>query len=239
MMTAVILAAGIGSRLRPLTDTTPKCLLSVGGVPLLERSLNSLHAAGLRDALIVTGYRREDVERFARSLDLPVTVRFLHNPLFDRTGNNYSLWLAMEEVAGREMVMLDADILFQQTILTSLLAVPGDALVLHAHQELGGEEVKVQCDPGGFVVRIGKDIEPRHAAGESLGIEKFCAKTTRILLRSLAGRKHLNEFYEASFQEIINQGVRISAVSTGSSPCMEIDTLEDLRAADTLARSMN
>ncbi|MBM2846100.1 MAG: nucleotidyltransferase family protein, partial [Bacteroidetes bacterium] len=76
-MIGVILAAGISSRLRPLTDTTPKSLLPVGGRPLLQRSLEALCASDIRRCVIVTGYRREMIERFVAKLCLPLDISFV------------------------------------------------------------------------------------------------------------------------------------------------------------------
>ncbi len=100
-MTGIILAAGIASRLRPLSNETPKCLLPVGGSPLLERTLHSLEKSGLNQCVIVTGYYHEKVEEFVAGLNLSMEIRFRFNPRFASTNNNYSLWIAGQEVCRR------------------------------------------------------------------------------------------------------------------------------------------
>jgi choline kinase len=87
------------------------------------------------------------------------------------------------------------------------------------------------------VRNIGKDIDPRSASGESLGIEKFSPATTAHLFRVLESRKDRYEFYEASFQEMIDQGITLYTVESGNDPCIEIDTPDDLFAAELLART--
>jgi choline kinase len=237
-MIGVILAAGISSRLRPLTDAIPKSLLPVGGKPLLQRALESLRENGIRRSAIITGYRREMIEQFVASLRPPLDVTFLYNGLYRTTNNNYSLWLA-GTVVQEEMVMLDADILFDRYILDRLLSDDhADALVVRSGGGLGDEEIKVQLDDRGRLIRIGKDIPPLLAAGESIGIEKFSLATAQQLFSTLGKRKNHNEFYEASFQEIIDNGAEIFAVDTAGHPCMEIDTPEDLAAAEELSRSL-
>lgn len=238
-MIGVILAAGISSRLRPLTDTLPKSLLPVGGKPLLQRALESLLGSGVERCVIVTGYRQEMIEQFVTTLKLPLHVTFLFNEVFRTTNNNYSLWLA-GSVVEEDMLLLDADILFDRHILTRLLASHhADAVVVRNTGELGDEEIKVQLDGGGRILRIGKDVPPLLAAGESLGIEKFSLATARQLFSVLEGRRDRNEFYEASFQEIIDDGAQLFAVDTAGYPCMEVDTPEDLAVADALSLSLS
>jgi choline kinase len=110
-----------------------------------------------------------------------------------------------------------------------------DALILRKSETLGEEEVKVELDAHGNVRTIGKEIPIANAAGESLGIEKFSANGSAELFRTLDRRNDRSEFYEASFQEMIDGGLRIHAVETGGLPCLEIDTPADLEAARALA----
>ncbi len=234
-MKAVILAAGVGSRLRPLTLSTPKALIPVGGIPLLQRTLTALRSVGLVDVVIVTGYLADVIERFAGELATDFRITFVRNSVFERTYNNYSLWLTKSEVLGHDMCLLDADILFEQSIMRDLLSSSSpDALVIRRVAGLGAEEVKVECDPEGVVLRIGKEVDPQKAAGESLGIEKFSSVTTKSIFASLDRRKDRDEFYEASFQEVIDAGARIRTVDAGLRACIEIDTPDDLRAAEIL-----
>jgi choline kinase len=234
---AVILAAGISSRLRPLTNETPKCLLRVGATPLLQRILHSLHRNNIRECVIVTGYCKEKIEDFVQSLSLPITVLFAENPLYATTGNNYSLWSAHAYVGEHDMLVLDGDILFDSRLLALLIHSPHkNGLIIRKTGHLGAEEIKVEVDESGFVTRIGKEIDLTAAAGESIGIEKFSADTTKILFDTLNRRKDRNEFYEASFQEMIDGGAEVHAIDSSGLPCMEIDTLEDLTAANELAQ---
>lgn len=238
-MTGIILAAGISSRLRPLTNDTPKCLLPVGGAPLLERTLRSLEQSGLDECVIVTGYYHEKVEQFAAALDLPMKIRFLFNPHFASTNNNYSLWVAGQAAGGQDILLLDADILFDRRLVPLLLVAPyGNALIMRSSGKLGREEIKLELDGTGRILRIGKEIDLERAAGESVGIEKFSAATALRLFEILDRRKVRNEFYEASFQEMIDGGSSVYAVDSGAYGCMEIDTPEDLAAARDLASSL-
>jgi choline kinase len=235
-MHAVLLAAGLSTRLRPLTDTIPKCLIPVGGIPLLQRSLESLSGVDVEECIIVVGYRADQIHSFVGSLHLPFKVSFVLNAHFAETSNNYSLWLTGEAVSGREMLLLDADILFAQDILHRLVSSPhSNVLAMKTTMELGPEEIKVITNTGGMVTHIGKEIDPTKSAGESIGIERFSGSSTRTLFEILERRRQRHEFYEASFQELIDRGEKVYAMDIGDAPCVEIDTAEDLSHAELLA----
>ncbi len=114
----------------------------------------------------------------------------------------------------------------------------GNALIMRSSRSLGHEEIKLELDASGRIVRIGKEIDPARAVGESVGMEKFSASTASRLFEILDRRKERHEFYEASFQEMIDGGCPVYAVDSGIYGCMEIDTPEDLAAADRLAPTL-
>lgn len=232
-MRAIILVAGVASRLRPLTDAVPKCLLPVAGVPILERILHALTAHGVSDVLLVTGYRGRQVENFVAERFLSLSTTFIRNHDYERTNNIASLHLARAWGDGREFLLLDGDILFDRRAIALMLAAgPESALLLRSRGEIGEEEIKVQLDGEGYVRRIGKEIPASTAAGESIGIERFAPDEGRMLFTEVEelvvrqGRSDL--FYEAAFQRGIDRGMALRAVNIGDLPCMEIDTPEDL-----------
>lgn len=159
------------------------------------------------------------------------------NPRFASTQNNYSLWLALRECRNREIILLDADVLFAPEILPLLLGTSHrNALVLKTHSTLSDEEIKVASNPDGRVTAIGKHLDPAASAGESIGIEKFSAESTGILHDILERRKSRQEFYEASFQEMIDQGHPLYAVDSSPYACIEIDTPADIASAEQLVQ---
>ncbi len=238
-MIGIVLAAGIASRLRPLTENTPKCLLPVGGVPLLERTLRSLELSGFDECIIVTGFLHEKIEQFTAALKCSIKIQFLLNSQFASTNNNYSLWLAGRAAQGRDFLLLDADILFDRRLIPLLLDSPhANALIIRSSRTLGPEEIKVEIDKTGRILQIGKDVDPVQSIGESVGIEKFGAPAADHLLEILNRRKERNEFYEASFQELFDGGCPMYVVDSGPYGCIEIDTQEDLLAAQRLAPTL-
>jgi choline kinase len=232
----VLLAAGRGTRLRPLTDTRPKCLLEAGGSPLLFRMVDLLAGRGLTRITVVDGYRGDMVRSALHARYPEGWFRFVRNDDWESTNNAYSLLLARFEAA-EPMLLLDSDLVFAPEVLDRLLGDPRpNRLALRTRGALGDEEMKVRLAPGGRVADLGKALPLSEAAGESMGLEVFSAGFTEKLFITLARRVEAgtgcNEFYETAFVELIRGGEAVYPVDLGDLPCLEIDTPEDLDLAD-------
>ena len=199
-MKAIILAAGTASRLRPLTDSTPKCLLKIGGRSLLQRSIDALTANGISEIVIVTGYLHEQIESFVDQQYPSLRVTYIYNKEYSTTNNIYSLWLARPEADGEDVLLLDSDLLYDPAILNRVMACSHSNVLTLTKHPLGEEEMKVVTDDQGSILEISKTCNPALAAGESLGIERMSKSYTTALYRELAimiGQEGLsNIFYE-------------------------------------------
>ena len=241
--TAVLLAAGEGTRLHPFTLDRPKCLVEVAGRPLLDRALDALETAGFDHLIIVTGYREDVLRTFldARASQRPdsrLRVTCVGNPEYARTNNAYSLWSAREAVPGG-FVLLDGDLLFDHRVLTTVLASAGEAaLAVERRRDLGDEEMKVLVGPDDSVAAVNKTMDPSGAVGESIGVARFSALAARALWDCLGAQieqGQRNVFYELAFEELITDGWRFELADVTGLACMEIDTPDDLHAAHQLA----
>lgn len=236
-MIAVILAAGMASRLRPLTDDRPKCLLTVGTRCLLQRTVDSIKAAGITELVVVTGYRGEMIREFITAHYGDMNVSFIDNADYKTTNNIYSLWLTKDHVAGKDFILLDSDILFDGGIITRLLDTKGTCLSVNTHN-LGEEEIKVITDNNGNVVEISKVCSIEKAIGESVGIEKMQADYSRALFEELSvmieQEKLVDIFYERAFERLIPQGHLFKVVNTTDLFSIELDTVEDFNQAKKL-----
>ena len=245
-MKAIILAAGTASRLRPLTSDTPKCLLRVGERTLLGRSLDALIAAGVSEFVIVTGYLHGQIEDFVRQNyqtnqsdpSAAPSFHFIHNTLFETTNNIYSLWLARPEADGKEVLLLDSDLLYAPQIARRVVLSEHENVLTLIRHPLGEEEMKVVVDADGAITEISKTCSPTLAAGESLGIERMGRAYTAALYRELEQMmtaEHLeNKFYELAFQRLIPQGHTFSVLDVTDLFSCELDTVEDFRNATQL-----
>jgi len=236
-MKAVILAAGCATRLRPYSDDTPKTLLPVGGVPILRRTITNLLRAGFDQFVIGTGYLEHMVRDAVGSWFPGLEVTYVTNHEFQSTNNAYSLLLMREHVEQGAFILLDGDVVFDVGVVEELVDRGPDCLAVRSVGEIGLEEVKVTADNEDRVLAIGKHVPVRSAMGESVGIELFSAASSKRLFAALHQRVRdqglINEYYEAAFQQIIDEGSTLYGVDIGSMYATEIDTIEDLTAANT------
>ena len=234
---AVILAAGVGRRLAPLTSERPKALLELDGGNLLERSIGALAGTGFAEAVVVTGHRADLVEEFvgSRSWGLRVTCRL--NPAF-ATANNIVSFLAAADVMSDGFCLLNSDIVFDGGILADLAAEPeGNRLVVDADEPLGDEEMKVELDERGAIRRISKQLPPEECAGEYIGIARFDAEGARAVVgaaRRLVGQGRTDLYYEDAIDAVATQ-VQPTPLPTRGREWTEIDDLDDYRRAVTIA----
>ena len=244
-MIGVILAAGMAKRLRPLTDTKPKCLLKVGERTLLERTVAAMAAAGINEFVVVTGYRADQIRDFLDNLDNLDNLEslgkprftYLHNADYEHNNNIYSLWMAGQIVRGQEFLLMDSDILCDPAAVLRIAQEPEAALAVNRH-ELGEEEMKVVVDAQMRITEISKTCRPEDAMGESVGIEKMTAVYSEALFREL-DQMILNEglidiFYERAFERLIPQGHTFRVIDTTNYFSYELDTPEDFHRAQEL-----
>ena len=235
-MKAIILAAGMASRLRPLTLHTPKSLLTIDGKSLLQRSMDALIQNGIKDFVIVTGYLHEKIEAFVKEqYDDTISVKFIYNNVYDSTNNIYSLWLARPEAEGEDFLLLDSDLLYDPQIITEVMANKAANVLTLIKHDLGEEEMKVVTDADGVIKEISKTCNPSDAAGESLGIEKIGKEYSAALYKELEvmmNTEHLeNKFYELAFERLIPQGHTYNVLDVSHLFSCELDTVEDFENA--------
>lgn len=236
-MIGVILAAGMAKRLRPLTDTKPKCLLEVGGQTLLERTVNAIVSTGINELVVVTGYRGEMIRDFLQQHYPSLTITFLHNQDYEHNNNIYSLWMAGKVVRSHEFLLMDSDILCDPETVRRIVRHEGSALALNRH-ELGEEEMKIVVDDNMNITEISKTCRVEDALGESVGIEKMSADYSEALYRELdqmiQNEGLIDIFYERAFERLIPQGYTFRVVDTTDLFSYELDTPEDYERAKEL-----
>lgn len=249
---AILLVAGIGQRLRPLTDELPKCLLEVGGVPLLIRLLRQLHANGIERAVLATGYLENKVRACVAGHSGLPDITLCHNPDFAQTNNAESLRCAMPMVRGMGFILCDGDILVRESgWLERLLKDPrGNVLSMITPDTMGEEEMKIALAPEGAhpahptgfdppqpVTGLSKKLDPASAAGESLGVQLIASSFYAPLLDRLdamSPHERANVYYEDIFADLMGTEHVFYAHRVPADSWTEIDTVEDLQAARKL-----
>ena len=231
-MRAIVLVAGAGWRLKPYSETAPKCLVEIGGKSLLLRYLEAFAALGLPEAVLVVGPLREQVMAEAAQAPTGVQVRFVVNEQFTR-GNILSLWQARHEFDD-DILIMDGDVLFPQEMLARVIASShANAIAVDERFRETGEEQRVLCEDG-WVVEVTKKIsgDPR-LRGVAVGILRLSPDAAEILRGILeesveTGKNSLE--YEDAFRELAAE-VPIGLVEIGDLPWIEIAFEEDLARA--------
>ena len=121
-MQAIILAAGMGKRLKELTQNNTKCMVKVNGVSLAERLLTMLDRKDLERIVIVVGYEGKKLMEYVDTLGIKTPVEFIDNPIYDKTNNIYSLSLASKELCEDDTLLFESDLIFEESILDDLIA---------------------------------------------------------------------------------------------------------------------
>jgi choline kinase len=235
--TAVILVAGIGARLRPLTDDRPKALLDVGGETILHRAVRLLMACGVERIVLATGYRESAVRDALR--EIPAEFVFCHNEAFDRTQNSVSLALCRAAVEGHSFYKLDGDVVFMPEVLQRLEQSEEPlAVAVDAARTVDAEAMKVRVNSARRIVAFGKAIPIEASAGESIGIERIEAAVSGRLfdaLQSAIEAARTDLYYEDIYSELISaQALSAEAIEVGDLAWTEVDTPEDLDRARAL-----
>jgi choline kinase len=231
-MRAIVLAAGVGWRLKPYTETAPKCLVQIGGRSLLQRYLENFSALGLSETVLVVGHLKEQVMAEAARGPSDVEVRFAVNRQFTR-GNILSLWLARHEFDD-DILVMDGDVLFPRELLARVLASShANAIAVDERFQYKGEGQSVLCEDG-WVVEVTKDVSAdARVRGRAVGLLRLSADAAEVL------RGILEEFietgkdsveYEDAFRELAAE-VPIGVVEIGDLPWIDIDIEEDLARA--------
>ncbi|WP_256686329.1 sugar phosphate nucleotidyltransferase [Halococcus qingdaonensis] len=223
---AIVLAAGQGKRLRPLTDETPKTLLNVGEHAILEHILQALETTGYERVVVVTGFGNEQIETHCQPRE-ELDVEFVHNDQFASTNNIYSLWLA-KEYALDGFTLINSDTIFSAASLSELQDTSGSALLVDTEKELDDEEMQVAFGLD-TISDISKEID---GDGEYIGVAKFTAEHATTLfehIEEFIERDAVNDWYEAAFDRLFDDA-DVGFVRIDES-WAEIDTPDDLEHA--------
>jgi choline kinase len=233
-MKAVVLSAGQGRRLLPLTAEEPKCLLTIDGdQPLLEVQLRAIARCGVRRATVVTGFGAERVEQFlARTPIRGLSSETVFNPFYAISDNLATCWLARGAMDD-DFVLVNGDTVFEDRVLTRVLERPPAPIVVTIdHKDSYDEDdMKVSLDDEGRLLAIGKTLKPEAVHGESIGLLCFRGPGPLRFRTALERRIRETEALRAWYLSVVDDLARDGTVETASIHGMwwrEVDSPEDL-----------
>ncbi|RMA78665.1 HAD superfamily hydrolase (TIGR01450 family) [Umboniibacter marinipuniceus] len=237
-MLGVILAAGVGSRLRPMTNLKPKCLVSCAGKPILDYQLDAYRVAGIKRVIIVVGYEGQAIREHVKHIK-DLSIEIVANDDYEITNNMYSLYLVKRFINGEAFVLNNADLAVDDNVVKALLEDPRDNLIAVDVGRYDEESMKVTCLDDGRISDISKQIGPEKAVGCSIDFYKFSDNASSTLFaeidRVVEVEENLKDWTEVAMQRLFQaQGLAAEVCDVSALDWVEIDNYEDLQRADSL-----
>lgn len=234
--TALLLAAGKGSRLYPLTKNSPKCLTLVNDKSILERLINNLKNQGFKRLVIVTGHEKECIMDFLGEKSGNINIEYVHSPLYKTTNNIYSLWMA-RKIIKEPFVLFESDLVMNSTLLNEMV-YPDRMAVASMQPWLDGTTVSL--DKSNKVTRFQKGTSDPYSdiRYKTVNIYSFSLQSWQSIVKRLNQHieaENVNCYYETVFSEMVaNKSLTFDSVSFDHKPWYEIDNMKDLAKAETL-----
>ncbi|TXG35178.1 phosphocholine cytidylyltransferase family protein [Seonamhaeicola maritimus] len=231
--TVLLLAAGSGSRLLPLTKESPKCLTLVNEVSILARLVENLASQGIKKLVIVTGHLNGSIEEFLGHTYKTIAIEYLHSPLYKTTNNIYSLWMA-REIMDEPFILIESDLVFESSLLSEMI-YPDRMAVAGIKDWMNGTTVTINKD--NKILGFKKDTTFCKAATKykTVNIYSFSLASWSLIAERLD--KHIQEnkvngYYETVFSELVDEDLlSFDAVFFDEKAWYEIDTVKDLTEA--------
>ncbi|MCP3734375.1 NTP transferase domain-containing protein [Sphingomonas sp. RP10(2022)] len=236
-MQAVILSAGIGSRLLPLTREIPKCLVEVGGRSILDHQLDALHAAGVAEATIVGGYRYRQIGAHLARSRPPLPVRLVFNPFWSVASSIGSVWMARDRLDA-PFCLVNGDTVFAADLLAAAVRAPGEGTGLLVEPLAAPEpDDMLVTIANGQVCAVAKDLPYDVATHRSLGVIVSAGGDdyVRALESVIARPGGLDAFHHAVIAELAGYAP-VRAIVAGEGAWQEIDRPDDIAAWTGRAR---
>jgi choline kinase len=234
--TALLLAAGTGSRLLPLTKKAPKCLTLVNETSILERLVKSLNENGFKRLVVVTGHLEDCIRNFLDTRAGNLSIEYVFSPLYKTTNNIYSLWMA-RNIINEPFLLIESDLVFDPSLLKGMLS-PDRIAVAKMKPWLNGSTVTINASN---MINAFHSDAVNGSGGiryKTVNIYSISVSSWSLIVEKLnqfiqAGR--VNDYYEIVFKQLVKEkSLSFEAVFFDHKPWYEIDTAEDLASAERL-----
>ncbi len=233
--TALLLAAGMGSRLAPLTDDTPKCLVPVNEISILERLVDALRSYNFKRLVIVIGHQAHSIRDFLGTRAGGMEITYITSPVYKTTNNIYSLWLARKEI-DEPFLLIESDLVFDPKMLKGMLQ-PDRIAVSKLQPWMNGTTVTINSRQ--MVKAFQKNVQkPDGKHFKTVNIYSLSTRTWKQVRKRLdhhISKDMVNGYYETVFADMVTDDcLSFAPVFFDADHWYEIDTVADLRAADQI-----
>jgi choline kinase len=220
-MRAIVLSAGVGTRMSEISSGLPKGFLKIGSETIIQRQIRLLKEAGIFDITLIVGYKKELFKSAFGDLN------FIENPKYESTNTSYSLFLGLKEDETKTVFVLNGDVFFDENIIKEMVKIKNvSSLAAVDHKRNGEEEIKVIFE-NNRITAIGKYINEEISFGEAFGIYKFSPKFARYLRRELKLLNNPALFYEEGIDKLLKGGHVMNLYDIGNKFEIELDIPED------------
>jgi len=232
-MKALILAAGMGTRLQPVTNDKPKCMVEVNGTPIIYKQIDNLVSNGVDEITVIAGYKSEIlIDALKRHYPF---VNVIVNKDYEKTNNMYSAYLAKDNYDNSQFLLMNADVFYDSAIITELLNEEYVNSIVVDEGTYIEESMKVKFE-GLHIMEISKQVTEEEAYGVSIDVYKFSSEGSRTFFAKLVEyieiNKEMNQWTEVALNDILSE--------SQFKPCplkgrwMEIDNHDDLKNAEDI-----
>lgn len=222
-MKAIIMAAGIGSRLKHINENRPKCLIEMEGVSLISRSVAMLEERNITDISVITGYKSELIRR-----ELQCRVNFFHNPYYAVTNSIASLWLA-KDLLDDDAILMNADLYYESAVLDTALAQTGDAVMLSDCTRIEDADFRFGVQ-GSRILKTGNQLTNQETDCEYVGIVRIDKRFIRIFgtrLEEMIKKGDFKNWWEGVLYAFIEDGIEICHKDVEGAFWTEVDHMGD------------
>jgi len=233
--TALLLAAGTGSRLHPLTLDAPKCLTEVSGESILGRLVDNLRLQGIKRLVVVTGYLDHCVREFLEENAADMQLDYVFNPVYKTTNNIYSLWLAQKTIK-EPFVLIESDLVFEASLLEPMLT-PDRIAISNILPWMNGTVVRLNADKAVTAFHVSNDVddERRYKTVNICSLSSQSWQRVIARLDRYVEDGRVNEYYETVFAEMVaDTSLEFDAVFFDENKWYEIDAMKDLHQAELM-----
>lgn len=232
-MKAVILAAGLGSRLRPITNEVPKCMVPVNGIRIIDKQIDNLLQNGVTEIYVVDGYKAEILA--GHLMEIYPQIHIVSNPRYSETNNMYSLFLTAQYVKGEEFLLMNSDVYYDTNIIEGMLQGENQSKIACDRSGYMEESMKITLD-GDKIIHISKKITPEEHYAVSIDVYRISKEDSATLFKevedTILDRKDENSWTEVALDNIFKDANFMPYVIKGR--WFEIDNHDDLHKAEEI-----